>query len=362
MATFAPQGVPSTIVAIPAKNEAGRIAACLLALDRQSQRPGAVLLLVNGATDNTEAIARSMRPGLGYDLRIVIRSLPPALRGAGHARRLAMDLAAQSARPDDILLTTDADSVPAANWIAGNVAAIANGADAVCGRAILDPTEAALMPPHIHAGLALEQRLRGLLDRIAWLHDPEPHDPPPRHTEASGASIAVTTAMFHKAGGIPALSSGEDRAFLTALWRIDARLRHDPSVRVTVSARLDGRAIGGMAETLARRCRRQDALADTFLEPALDAARRYALRGRTRFAWQARRPDAALANALAIGVPALAGILASPAFGTAWAILETISPILARRRIPFTRLPAEIAEAESLLLQDAAPPGEMAAA
>jgi glycosyltransferase involved in cell wall biosynthesis len=61
VATFAPQGVPSTIVAIPAKNEAGRIAACLLALDRQSQRPGAVLLLVNGATDNTEAIARSMR-------------------------------------------------------------------------------------------------------------------------------------------------------------------------------------------------------------------------------------------------------------------------------------------------------------
>ena len=45
------------VVAIPAKDEAERIRACLLALARQTCRPHAVLVLANNCSDGTPAIA-----------------------------------------------------------------------------------------------------------------------------------------------------------------------------------------------------------------------------------------------------------------------------------------------------------------
>jgi hypothetical protein len=51
----------------------------------------------------------------------------------------------------------------------------------------------------------------------------------------------------------PGTPLGEDRAFFDALRRVDARIRHVPGVRVVVSARIVGRAPGGMADTMRRR-------------------------------------------------------------------------------------------------------------
>ena len=65
--------------------------------------------------------------------------------------------------------------------------------------------------------------LIALLDDLAGMLNPETHNPPPRHTEASGASLAVSVEAFRRVGGIPAIPSGEDRAFVRALWMIDAR-------------------------------------------------------------------------------------------------------------------------------------------
>jgi hypothetical protein len=41
-----------------------------------------------------------------------------------------------------VILTTDADAVVASNWIESNLRSIAAGADVVCGRALIDPTDA----------------------------------------------------------------------------------------------------------------------------------------------------------------------------------------------------------------------------
>jgi hypothetical protein len=158
------------------------------------------------------------------------------------------------------------------------------GADAIAGRIEIDPVEAVLIPSRLHEDDARECAYADLLDQIDAAINPELSDPLPRHTEHSGASIAVTLSTYRRAGGIPPLALGEDRAFFAALRRIDARIRHAPEVRVMVSGRTMGRAAGGMADTIRRRMINPDETLDDRLEPALDALRRAELRRLTRAA------------------------------------------------------------------------------
>jgi GT2 family glycosyltransferase len=344
----------STVVAIPARDEAERIGPCLVALNQQIQRPDAVVLLLNNCADATERIARSMAPGLGYRLKVISRHLPPGQANAGYARRMVMQEAAAQTGADGVLLTTDADGVTPPDWIFRNIAALRQGVDIVCGQAVIDPVEAAMIPAHLHADDAKECRLIALLDDLTWALDPELHDPPPRHTEASGASLAVRAQAFRRVGGIPAIPAGEDRAFVRALWLMDARVRHDPAIRVTVSGRIVGRAPGGMADAIRRRMVQQDEFADDQAEPASDAYRRYGLRHRVRQAWGGS-VDNALARDLVISPATLTLALAHRFFGAAWAAVESTSPVLQRRRVRFVDLPQEIADAEALLHQLALP-------
>ena len=142
-----------------------------------------------------------------------------------------------------------------------------------------------------------------------------------------------------------------------SLARIDARVRHDPAVRVTVSGRTMGRAPGGMADTIRRRIRQQDEFTDGSLEPSMDAYRRFDFRRRVRAAWQlhstARTPPVELAADLGIPAGVLACMLQGRFFGSAWADIQAASPFLVRRRVRFTDLPNQIAYARQLLKPNA---------
>ena len=81
---------------------------------------------------------------------------------------------------------------------------------------------------------------------------PDPFDPWPRHFQHFGPSMAVTADAYRRVGGIPPLPSLEDVAFYDALRGIGARIRHSPAVRVTTSARPDGRTGFGFAVQLRR--------------------------------------------------------------------------------------------------------------
>jgi glycosyltransferase involved in cell wall biosynthesis len=345
----------AAVVAIPARDEADLIGGCILALARQTRCPDAVLLLLNNCSDLTEAIARNLSATLPFALHIVCHTFPPAEANAGNARRVAMQLAGDIAGPDGILLTTDADTIVAHDWVEKNLLALAGGADLVCGRVAVDPIEEALIPLHLRVDDALECELTSLLDRIAFVLDPDPADPWPRHTEAAGASIGVTMAAFRRANGIPSVATGEDRAFVKLLGRMDARIRHDPTISVTVSGRIQGRAEGGMADTIRRRMRRQDEFADDNLEPAVDAYRRFDFRRRVWLAWRvpraARTPHAELAVDLGIQSGVLARTLNRRYFGAAWAEIEAECPFLHRRRVRFVDLLGQIAYARQLLGQ-----------
>ncbi len=343
------------VVGVPVRNEAEFVGDCLRALALQQGSADqaaslAIVLLVNNSTDDTAAIARALAPRLPCELHVIEHQFPSRHATAGHARRLAMQHAADLAAPDGILLTTDADGRVAPDWLEANLAALDAGADAVCGRAIIDPLDALLIPEHLHRDDAIECSYATLLDRIHDLLDPDPADPWPRHTEHSGASIAVKRELFVRAGGVPAVCLGEDRALIQAIRRMDGRIRHAPEVCVTVSGRTVGRARGGMADTMARRIIEQDRMIDDALEPAPDCVRRAASRRLLHEAWEGIGSSLhQAAELLILPVGTLQDLIAAPWFGSAWAIAEAASPALARRLVARAGLQEEIETASRII-------------
>ena len=112
----------------------------------------------------------------------------------------------------------------------------------------------------------------------------------------------------------------EDRALHVALLRHDARVRHDPAVRVVTSARFTGRAPGGFADLLRDYAADTATLADFALEPAAISWTRATRRGAARREWGNR-----------------AG------FGAHWAVFEAECTELARQRIAASDLATETA-------------------
>jgi GT2 family glycosyltransferase len=344
------------VVALPVKDESQRLLACLSALAAQDSRQNLTLLvLVNNSADNSAAIARDFAATASYRVIVEDVVLPEGTANAGGARRLAMHMGAELAGPGGILLTTDADGRPAPNWLRTNLLAIAKGADAVAGRAIIDPIEEALIPKALLEADARECKYAELLDEIVAGIDPDPSDPWPRHDEHSGASIAVTVKAFRRAGGIPEMALGEDRAFFRNLRRIDARIRHDPNVQVIVSGRTEGRAKGGMADTIRRRLVCPDMFLDDRLEAVQDAVRRARLRRQARLLWAEEGEDFEaffeLARDLDLPLTYLRERLACGVFGAAWDEIETASPALRRHPVPAAFVGQEIAAASLVLAE-----------
>ncbi len=97
-------GVGSDLVSviIPAYNAEATLGRCLDALSAQSRRPREIIVVDDGSTDDTAKVAR------GYGVRVIQQANagPAAARNAG----------ARAAR-GDLLLFTDADCVPAPDWV-----------------------------------------------------------------------------------------------------------------------------------------------------------------------------------------------------------------------------------------------------
>lgn len=356
--------MPGPVVAIPVRNEEQLIPACLASLGRQPGADGlTVLLLVNNTTDRTVAAARDAAARLPFRLVIEEHDFAPSEQTAGHARRVAMQSAAGLSGPGGVLLCTDADGRVAPDWLPRNLAHIRAGADAVAGRAVIDPADAAAIPAALHAADARECAYGAVLDEIESLLDPDPWDPLPRHTEHSGASICVTWDAWHRAGGVPDVSLGEDRAFFAVLRRIDARIRHAPDVTVVVSGRVFGRARGGMADTIRRRMTAPDPCLDDALEPVLDRVRRLRLRTRLRQARCDPYLMPALASDLDWPLARVIQMAAAPTFGAAWDATSSGCPSLHMRPVATQDLDREMSMAlrlrdglrgMSTLAQDAA--------
>lgn len=238
-------------VCVPARDEEERLPRLLAALAAQSL-PGSikVAICLNNTSDRSaEVIEEAQKRHRGrLDIRCEIRAFPAALAHAGSARAAAMALGLDGLAPDAVLVTTDADTRPPPGWLAANLAAIRTGDEIVGGRLVLDEEES--LSPELLEGRRLWDRYWDAVRRIEDEVDPDPYDPPPRHGDHTGASLAMSVDLYLRAGGVPLLPTGEDRALVAAAQAAGGRLMHPASVWTRVSARRDGRAAGGMAEMM----------------------------------------------------------------------------------------------------------------
>ena len=235
-------------IAIPARNEADRIGACLarlnsLATDARHETP-IIVVAANNCDDDTAGVAASR----GAEALSV--TLPPDRAHAGWARRVALEAAAEHLRaPRDVLLCTDADTLVDPDWLVRTLDHLDGGWDAVAGVARLDPAELRSLAPRHRARLAMIRRYHRALDYLLARRDPS--EPWPRHFYEGGASMALTLAAFRRVGPPPTPRVGEDKALFEAVRRRGGRVRHPLDVKVTTSPRLAGRADGGASDTLA---------------------------------------------------------------------------------------------------------------
>ena len=120
---------------------------------------------------------------------------------------------------------------------------------------------------------------------------------------------------------------------------------------MTTSGRLNGRAPGGVADTLRLRSIDPGAFCDETLEPFRVAIRRARWRGRLR---HLHHIDGAVGNgkwadSLGISFHDARRISRAATFGAAWSAIESASPLLAKRVLTPAELPRQIAGARRAL-------------
>ena len=163
---------------------------------------------------------------------------------------MLMDEASRRSAKHGVILSTDGDTVVHPDWIEQNLNILESGADAVGGDIALHPAGVARLSPASRLHYLADARYLEAITRLEAIVDPDPHDPWPRHYHHFGASLACTNALYTELGGLPHADCLEDVAFVKAMVRADARLRHSPSVKVVTAARISGRARVGLATQL----------------------------------------------------------------------------------------------------------------
>ena len=265
-----------------------------------------------------------------------------------------MDAAAalleQQGQRGGVVLSTDADSRVAPDWLSANISELQAGADAVAGQVEYDPEEIASLPPALRARIELEQSYADLLARMEAALDPLSGEAWPRHRMASGASIAVHLPAYRRAGGLPRIPVGEDRAMVAALRAVDARIRHSRAVRVLTSCRMEGRASGGAADTLRLWADQPSLPCDSLLEAASSAAFRWRMRAALRRLYlDGHGPRSTHWATRLLLPPHFMQELDGMPFGTLWQMAESASPLLRLRPISPAELPTEIISAHRIL-------------
>jgi glycosyltransferase involved in cell wall biosynthesis len=241
----APAASVLTVVIVPARNEEARIGACLEALAGQVEvDPSAfeVVIVLDRCVDGTAEAVEATRARTGH---LTVHTVPGPGRGAGAARAAGMDIACARleslGRPDGLLASTDADSRVAPDWIARQLEAVAAGAEAIGGEVLLDPGEAAALPPGVLARREADLAVRA---REAAARGPA------EHAHFSGASLGITPRAYRRAGGMAWIAALEDQELEDRLAAAGIAIHRLRPVSVVTAARTDGRAERGLARDL----------------------------------------------------------------------------------------------------------------
>lgn len=320
-------------VCVPVRDENDTLPTLLEALAGQTVAGTfCICLLFDG--EQHELVARARAQAIASGLILYSDAIARCSHAnAGRARRAALALGLRVTSKNALLLTTDADSCPAPDWIVTNRHALTD-ADIVAGH--IRRTEWPVMPDR--------DRLEQYYARLYALErhlDPIAYEPQPAHPSLGGASLGFRADVYRALGGFKCLAAREDSELVAAARRAGYRFRRDPAVRVITSARTVGRARGGLADELAQQQTAPDAVR---VEHPVDAAARYALGGRARAVFLGARTHLEQANlAEALGWPKerLNETLAAAPSADAFTLGVVASPALPRM--------VDLATAESAL-------------
>lgn len=215
-------------VVVPAHDEAATIADALRAIDDASSRvPVSVrvhVVLHRCGDDTADVIAATATT-------VSVAVVSSDAHTVGAARALGVAKAAVG-RPADRtwIASTDADSTVPPNWLETHLSLADAGVAAVVGSVAVRDWSG--RPASLEA--------------LFRVHYDLARGPAPIH----GANLGVRLDAYADAGGFVPLACGEDEALVAALRGVGATIAYTTAAPVITSARPDGRAIGGFADTL----------------------------------------------------------------------------------------------------------------
>lgn len=188
---------PDLWVVVPAYNEAETIHGALAALAGQTDRAFALVVVDNASTDKTADVVRGFAVSAPFPVEVISEPV----RGIGPAADTGFRYAiSQGAR---MLARTDADCVPAPDWVRAARSAL-SGAEMACGRSVPRADE--------HPNL-IERRLLPAVTRLAGLCGR--YRPAHRHRRyltpyvlCHGHNIAITADLYLRCGGTPRVPPG----------------------------------------------------------------------------------------------------------------------------------------------------------
>lgn len=225
-------------VVVPARDEEesieGTLRSVQTALDRCGVTPedSRITVVADSCSDATASVARRILEDRGSILECSFGS-PGAARRLGAAD--VLQHFAQVGYAEVWIANTDADTCVARDWVVRQLALASQGYCGVAGVVQVDTVQ----------GLAQED-LRALLAHYTIHADGT-------HPHVHGANLGIRADAYIDAGGWTAIPVAEDHC----LWsRIRARGWPTLACSKTVvhtSGRLQGRAVGGFADTLRRR-------------------------------------------------------------------------------------------------------------
>ncbi len=240
-------------ICVPVRNEEvllPRFLGSIAALNMDRCEPPELFIAFDSCADGSEKIVTEhVQAGFPFKVHRVTLS-PLAVPNAGRARGAAMDAAVSdtSELAATHILTTDADSIVAPNWLQAHVTGFRH-ADVSAG--LVRRTRTCENPRNTH--FSPRDDLETYLERLHRFRrriDPIQYDAHPSHPYASGASIGITREGYRMLEGLPRLPNGEDEALVRRARLHGLRVRQDCNVQVRTSDRRDGRATAGLAAAL----------------------------------------------------------------------------------------------------------------
>ncbi|MBI0476681.1 glycosyltransferase [Sphingomonas sp. MA1305] len=234
-----PAGRIRVAICVPARNEADalpRLFAALDRLDRYGLDP-VICLLLDSCDDRSAAVAHDYAARASLPIRIDYAT--QAEPNAGRARHGAMLLGERALDGRGLLLTTDADSLPAVDWLQAMVAALGQ-VDVVAGKVVRTVTWPNPAQDRLEQYYESLYAMRRVLDPVVW-------EAAAAHHQTSGANLGISVHHYRILGGFPPIPAGEDAQLVDDASRAGLRVRRDAASVVYTSDRRTGRVVHGFA-------------------------------------------------------------------------------------------------------------------